>query len=384
MSFDARYPNHPVPHLSPASHPASLAPSKVSPLVLGKVGETFAAALSALQGALSSLGPVTPAQQAVLGAVLGEIDRLEYLGVRIQELARVLAGDAPAPPERIELARAAREAMAAWAPAAQAQGACLVASAAPLALEVNGAVLGQLLDLALEHALQIGPRIEVSATSPGQPAHPTLSIKAHLSQAPLDGEGGQGLGELHWLLFAQLARAVGLVPQRIASDKAVTLTLFFPGADESTAEVAALNPAWHPPTAFAPARRVLLVEPQEIVRVQAYRLMSEAGMRVDSAATLEQARGSLQDGKFDAIVTGIPADDARVAALLEDARAARPGLHVVELVDDDSAFGLSVPGSGIPARVGRRDIARTLVAAVSQELDSGGQDRSAVPPALSG
>lgn len=384
MSFDARHPNHPVPRLSPAGHPASLAPAKVSPLVLGKVGETFAAALSALQGALSSLGPVTPAQQAVLGAALGEIDRLEYLGVRIQELARVLAGDAPVPPERIELARAAREAMAAWAPAAQVQGACLVAPNGPLALEVNGAVLGQLLDLALEHALHMGTRVEVGATSQGQPAHPTLSIKAQRSQAPLDGRDGGDLGELHWLLFAQLARAVGLVPQRIASEKAVTLTLFFPGVDEPAAGDAALNPAWHQPTAFAPARRVLLIEPQEMARVLAYRLMSEAGMRVDSVATVEQARGSLQDGKFDAVVTGVPVDDARVAALLDDARAARPGLHVVELVDDDSAFGLSVPGSAIPARVGRRDVARTLVAAVSQQLGSGGQDRSAAPPARLG
>jgi hypothetical protein len=372
MSFDARHPNHPLPRLNPGFPPASLAPVKLPPSLLAKVGETFAVALSALQEALSALGPVTPAQQALLGAVLGEIDRLEYLGLRIQELARVLAGEAPVPPERIELARAAREAMAAWAPAAQAQGACLAVPNEPLALEVNGAVLGQLLDLALEHALHMGTRVEVSATRLGQPAHPTLSIMAHRSQAPLDGQGGEDLGELHWLLFAQLARAVGLVPQRIASDKAVTLTLFFPGADESAADAAALNPAWHPPTAFAPARQVLLIEPQEIVRVQAYRLMSEAGMRVDSAATLEQARGSLSDGKFDAVVTGIPVDDARVAALLEDARAARPGLHVVELVDDDSAFGLSVPGSGIPARVGRRDVARTLVAAVSQELGTGG------------
>ena len=47
----------------------------------------------------------------------------------------------------------------------------------------------------------------------------------------------------------------------------------------------------------------------------------------------------------------------------------QPRLRVVELVDDDSAFALSLPGSGA-ARIGRHDLARTLVPAVTQELDA--------------
>ena len=51
-------------------------------------------------------------------------------------------------------------------------------------------------------------------------------------------------------------------------------------------------------------------------------------------------------------------------------RAVQPRLRVVELVDDDSAFALSLPGSGRAARIGRHDLARTLVPAVTQELDA--------------
>jgi hypothetical protein len=51
-------------------------------------------------------------------------------------------------------------------------------------------------------------------------------------------------------------------------------------------------------------------------------------------------------------------------------RAAQPRLRVIELVDDDNAFAFSAPGSDSPARVGRHDMARTLVLAVSQELDA--------------
>jgi len=38
--------------------------------------------------------------------------------------------------------------------------------------------------------------------------------------------------------------------------------------------------------------------------------------------------------------------------------------------DDDDAFSFSVPGSDVPARVGRHDLARTLTLALAQELDA--------------
>jgi hypothetical protein len=70
------------------------------------------------------------------------------------------------------------------------------------------------------------------------------------------------------------------------------------------------------------------------------------------------------------VVTGIPVDDARCAALLESLRAEQPRLCVIELVVDDDAFSFSVPGSDMPARVGRHDLARTLTLALAQELDA--------------
>jgi DNA-binding NtrC family response regulator len=114
----------------------------------------------------------------------------------------------------------------------------------------------------------------------------------------------------------------------------------------------------------------LLIEPRELVRVTAHDLMSRAGMRIDSAASLQQAREGLQDGAPDIIVTGLPIDDEGVTALLDDVRMVQPRLRVIQLVDDANAFAFSVPGSDSPAQVGRHDMARTLVPAVAQELDA--------------
>jgi DNA-binding NarL/FixJ family response regulator len=124
----------------------------------------------------------------------------------------------------------------------------------------------------------------------------------------------------------------------------------------------------------AVGRRVLLVEPQETSRVQAEQLLGAAGMRVDVVARIDQAQGmlgtSLQTRVPDVLLTGVPAHDPACQSLIEALRAMQPRLRVVELVDDDSAFAFSVPGTDLPARVGRHTLPRTLVPALSQELDA--------------
>src|ERR1019366_3657005 len=193
------------------------------PALLVKVGESFAGSLSALQHSLSILGRLAPDQQAILDAGLAEIARLEHLGVQIQEVARVLMGDAPAAPERVDLARAAREALAQRADLARLKDVHLGKSPKPFDLDVNAAVLEQLLDLGLEYASRIGSQVEIGAAMGGRPEHPVLSIRVERAQTPTAADGDQNLNELHCLLFVHLA-PVGLAPQRLASARAMTLT----------------------------------------------------------------------------------------------------------------------------------------------------------------
>ncbi|MEO8524852.1 MAG: hypothetical protein ABI460_09045 [Caldimonas sp.] len=364
--FDAR-------HAESAAHGsrlppriASLAPIKVSPIVLARIGESFAGSLSALQRSLAALSALPPGAQAVLTAAMAEIGRLEQFGVQIQEVARILGGDAAMARERIDLAQAAREALAQWKDAAQSHHASLRGPSEPFELEVNGAALAQLLDLGLEYALHVGSNVAISAAVSGTPAQPTLSITAQRSTAAAPA----GVDELHWLLFKQLGRAAGLEPRRLEAEGSVTLTLGFPDAGAAAATDIAAGQAQLPRTAFAAGRLVLLIEPQDIARVHAYRLMSDAGMRVAAVTSVEKARAGLHEHLPDAVVTGISVDDGLCAALLDDIRAAQPRLRVIELVDDDDAFSFSVPGSNSPARVGRHEMERTLTRAVSQELDA--------------
>ena len=91
---------------------------------------------------------------------------------------------------------------------------------------------------------------------------------------------------------------------------------------------------------------------------------------VDAEAECQARLDDARTTAVDAVVTGVATDVPACHAMLEQMRSVQPKLRVIELVDDDNAFAFSVPGSDIPARVGRRDIARTLVSALSQELDN--------------
>jgi DNA-binding NarL/FixJ family response regulator len=130
------------------------------------------------------------------------------------------------------------------------------------------------------------------------------------------------------------------------------------------------SPAEVSRTATVVGRRVLLIESQEVTRVHVYNLMHEAGLRVDAAAGIEQARDALRDSTPELVVTGLPADDASFGILIGDIRALQPLLRVVQLVDDDDAFSFSKPDSGRPAQVARHNLDRTLVEAIAEELDT--------------
>lgn len=364
MSYDARHPDAPAARHA-AGGTAHLSAVHLRPDLLHKVGETYAVALSRLQSQLSGQPNAASVQ-----AALAEVTRLESLGVQIQEIARVLAGEGQWVTERIDLCEAARKVASAWADAAALRGAVLRPPAGSLPAQVNAAVIEQLLELALEYALHIGQRVELRGSQDGNPPAPTLWVDILRTAEHRSADQADDIDDLQWLLFVTLARASGLSPQRQVMGDRVQLRL---ALCEEGAQ-SAPSPALLPTTPVAVGRRVLLVEPQETSRVQAEQLLNAVGMRVDAAARLDQVQDmlgtSLQTHLPDVLLTGVPADDPACLALIDRLRALQPHLRVVELVDDDSAFAFSVPGTDLPARVGRHTLPRTLVSAISQELDA--------------
>lgn len=345
---------------------AHVAAARVAPDVLAKTGETYAQALWALR---ERLGPVAAADAAgagVLDAARAELARLEQLGVRIQEVARVLAGAGHGDAERFDLAAAARQAVEGRRAEAQRRGIRLEAPAEPLEVDAVAGIVEQLLEMTLDAAMNLGQRVSVGAGWQGEPPHPMLTLHVERPEGAAPDEAV--LDDLPWLLAGALARAAGFVPQRVAVGGVVVLMLGFPLAAD--ADGAVRSAAVLPRTPVAAGRAVLLVEPHEPTRVHAHRLMHEVGMAVDTSTSLAQARALIGERAPDVLVIGQSTESGEAAAFVDLLRSRQPRLRVIELVDDDNAFEFSLPGSGRAARVGRGTLARTLVPAISEEVDA--------------
>jgi hypothetical protein len=344
MSYDARHPDTPVHAYDPAQVNPYLAAARLHPELLHQVGEVFSVALSRQLSRLGP-GPTGQVEPDELQRVQAELTRLERFGVQLQEIARVLAREGGWASERVNVGAAIRQTLALWSERAALAGATLIGPHDDPELIVNPPVLEQLLELGVEYALHLG-----DATRPA-----TREVAAD---------------DLAWQLFRTLARAIGWLPRRQTVGRGLRLTVMLAPADDTEVRSAALLPR----TPVAAGRRVLLVDPQDLSREEAMRLMREVGMQVDVASSVEQARALLRDTRHahtpELLLTGVPADTPDCAALVDQLRAAHPPLRVVEIVDDDSAFTFSAPGVDHPARVGRHTLGRTLVAAISQELDA--------------
>lgn len=368
MTFDARHPDRPAPAFDMAHTEPHLAAARLRPELLHKVGEAFAVALSRLLGLLGPDSNAVVSTDA-LQTVATEVARLERLGVQLQEIARVLAGEGRWTVEPVDLALAVRQSIAQWSDRAALSGVALAGPQEGPTLQVTAPVLEQLLELGLEYGLHIGERVTIDCSAPAMAAAPSLVFDIHRAPVRLHGAAAAEIDDLQWLLFVTLARAAGWTPRRQTLGDAVRFAVTFVPPEATSPPSAAELPT----TPVAAGRRVLLVDPQEMSRVQSQRLLNEVGMVVDAVSTLAQARldvASPHRPLPDVLLTGFPTDEPASIDFIDTLRTAQPHLRVVELVDDDSAFTFSVPGSDNPARVGRHTLARTLVAAISQELDA--------------
>jgi hypothetical protein len=325
--------------------------------LLAQVGQSVASTASQLQ----AQWPQAPAMAAA--ALL----QLEQLGLQLQAVVRVLAGPAQAQAEAVDLGLAALQARAEWGAACAQAGARWAGPQNSATVHTNAAVLKQLLDLALAHALGLGTDIAVDVVQRDEPALVALRIEVTRPGGALFESRPGDAGELHWALLTALAAHAGVVVERQVRALGVELLMGWPG-DGAPVAPSLPDPASLAATPMPAGCRVLLLEPHEPTRLQAQRLMLQAGLHVRTAVTVDQARALLDQALPECLVTGIEVADPACTVLLQDLRARQPGLRVVELSRQPHDFATSLPQAGRPARVAREALDRTLIAALAQEL----------------
>lgn len=348
--------------------------SHVPPRLMAQLGERLASALGPLidelrDPLLHKGASAHQRLQAVALSVAQRLERLEQLGVQVQQLSRVLAHGATADQEDLDLCAAVQEALPGWRPPAGSQA---------VPVHINAAVLDRLLALAIEASMDQGTELEVSVDALGPPRQVRLTLAA---SSPPGATAPPAGDPLPWLMLAQLARAAGLMPQRV-TEPAWRLTLVFPAPRPEGDALHVPSPAELPRTPVAEGCRVLIVDPSAPSRQLARDLLLAAGIHADAVASVAQARGTLADAWPDVLLMGQPLSDDASRQLVDDLLAQRPHLRVIELVDTPDRYSVSLPELGLPGALSRADLSHTLVQAVSHEADSARIDRGEAASAV--
>lgn len=320
---------------------------EVPALLLSSLGEWLASHALRLQADAAS-----PERVAQAGA------ELEQLGLEMQALVHALRGSRPAAAELLDLHSAAAQALQQWQPAWQQAGLRTELVPGPVFVQsLEAGLLQHALDLLLGHALAGGRDVRLSVSALGDSRH-CLRLSG-LGQAADEDE-------LHWQLLRLLARARGWALQRREGQHAGTLDVeLHLGTADQDAE--ARDEDGLPRRRVDVALRVLVLDPHEPSRVESARLLGQAGLACDCHATLAQARERLDSGDpgWNALISGIPAEEAGMADFAAQLRQ-RYGLRRwIELVDEDFRFDIGVPDGSRPARLGRQDLKNTLLPALA-------------------
>jgi hypothetical protein len=183
---------------------------RVSLAVLAGIGERLASSVSQLQRDGTD--------------VQGRLARLEAWGLQLQELAQVVGRAPQLRQERVDLGLALLQTLAEWSGEADRCGVELHGPACSVDVQANPAALKHLLDLLVEHALQQGRSVRLDIES--DPRQAFARVVVHVDAAPASACPERDT--LAWQLLLLLARALVLVPERVAVPGGERLVLPLP------------------------------------------------------------------------------------------------------------------------------------------------------------
>lgn len=187
-----------------------------------------------------------------------------------------------------------RDALRDRAEAFQHGGVELYQNIRPVEVTVDASLLSSLVDAALDWALSNGRRLLITLEIKNWPEHGILLIKSSesfaASTAPAVDAGGD---TLVWFLLSEIAQAMGVSIEKIASGHEITVMLEFARTVKrlegmTTVEMDTGFDSMHGESRPLAGHRVLMITNDERLRMEVMAITRKLGMREDFALSTAQ------------------------------------------------------------------------------------------------
>jgi hypothetical protein len=310
--------------------------------------------------------------RAGLRALHQQVDRVRRAGLAAQQISRLGSGRVRPQPQRLHLSQLLRGALAARAREFAALG--IEPRCEPAAADVaaDPALLQSMLQALLDWcAVHARSSLDFGIDAAAGADHPRLLCR--LGHAPKEAASEpppptDGMG---WQLVVRLAQLLGTPLQRADDTDAITLTLDFPTAADSTGLALTLREPGNRSAAWANSqpmagRHVLVIAGRRETRNAVRGALRTLGLMLDFVGSVEEARTFCEAGLPHAVVYEAALAGDHFRRQREAWTAAAPRLVFVELAEHGRAVEPAAAGQCL--RIGREVIEEALASALMQEL----------------
>jgi hypothetical protein len=375
--------NRPLPD-APSSKPAR-APTKTVPgadtpaadlSIAGVIGSELSESVHAMRRIVQGFHDTNRVSRLEMAELVLALDKAGTIARQSQQLARLAEGRLRQSHERVSLDFLVESAVKERQQQFRERGIDVKCAIKPVEIVVDPGLLSNLVDTAMEWALQNGQRLAINLGINQWPEHGVLSFRSSRAPDDLGADSAATQADpLSGYLLAQIAKAMG-VTLRLGVDGAeTTMSLEFArtvkhleGLTSMEIEASTGDSAFHTGTKALAGLRVLLISRDASVRGEVEMACNALGLRPDTVSDSEKAVRFTERDQPHMIIVDERLRDKVFDDLMQDIRRVDPNFGFLEVTDDADTFEVSSWMSDSMTRVSRNVLRQHLPSVLTLEL----------------
>lgn len=353
--------------------PAAAAAERVDYSIAGIIGSQLSKPVTVMQDILRDFTQNKKMSRTQMNALNSAMESVRKATKQAQQLSRLAEGRLRQSHERLNLTEIVNSTIDELAETVRQRGVEVQRNLKQVEVIVDPGLLSSLVEAALEWALAMGRRLQVSLAIKNWPEHGLLSFR-YSQGTPVPG-GEPAEDTLGWHLLDQIARAMGVKVERITSPDGGVLVIEFPrtvktlegltavevdaGGSDSTQIMESKPLAGH---------RILLVTADAPLAAEVKLICREMGLMVDSVPTTLQAVRFVELDQPHLVIIDESLRDPKFDELREDLLRNDPNYPFVEIAKSSSTIQMASWMGDSISRVGRDALRGQLPSVIVMEM----------------
>lgn len=347
-----------------------------NPRIAGVIGAELSGPVHAIQRIVQILRDTSRCSVEEMAELLRAVDDAGNIARQSQQLARLAEGRMRQSHERVSLDQLLDSALKDRQAFFAARRIDVKSSTKPVEIVVDPGLLSNLVETALDWAVQDSRQLVVDLGINKWPEHAALSIRTIQAERPPGSEPSPaGADSLSWYLLAQIAKAMGVILKREDHGLETTLSLEFArtvkhleGLTAMEIEASTGDSAFHTGTKALAGLRILLISKDVGVRGEVERACHALGLRTDTVSDSEKAVRYTEREQPHMIIVDERLRNDVFDDLMQDIRRLDPNFGFLEVTDGANTFEISSWMGDSITRVSRDALRQQLPSVLTLEL----------------